>query len=149
MAYELDQPQGGRIANGRHLYPLRVFFEDTDAGGVVYHANYLRFMERARSDLLRLAGIDQRGAMETGDGVYVVSALSIRYRRPARLDDALLVVSEAGQLGASSCTIHQRVMRGDEEVAGAEVTVVLVGSGGRPIRQPKDWIARLDALRGD
>ncbi len=128
---------------------MRVHFEDTDAGGVVYHASYLRFMERARSDMLRLVGIDQRGALEDGRGVYAVVELAIRYRRPARLDDALLVVSRVTEIRAASCTIQQRVMRGDEMIADAEVTPAFVGPDGRPRRQPREWVAIFEALRGE
>jgi len=128
---------------------VRVHFEDTDAGGVVYHASYLRFMERARSDMLRLAGIDQRGALEGGQGVYAVVELAIRYRRPARLDDGLLVVSRVTAIRAASCSIHQRVMRGDDLIADAEVTPAFVGPDGRPKRQPREWVAIFEALRGD
>ena len=83
-----DQPVEGRFVGTQHRFPVRVYFEDTDLSGVVYHANYLRFMERARSDMLRLAGIDQRGFNDAGHGAYAVSALSIAYRAPAKLDDA-------------------------------------------------------------
>ena len=72
-----ESPYSGRFEGHDHLFAIRVYFEDTDAGGVVYHANYLRYMERARSDMLRVAGIDQRGAIEGGEGVYVVHDLHI------------------------------------------------------------------------
>ena len=147
MIDDPDQPQAGRFAGGAHRLPIRVYFEDTDAGGVVYHANYLRFMERARSDMLRLAGVDQRGAINGGDGVYVIRDLAIRYRKPARLDDALLVISHMGELGASSCVIHQRVMRDADLLADAEVTAVLVGPDGRPKRQPRAWTETFERLK--
>src|ERR1700752_403152 len=107
-----DTPYSGRFEAGTHRFAVRVYFEDTDAGGVVYHANYLRFMERARSDMLRLAGIDQRAAMEAGEGAYAVSDMHIKYRRPAKLDDALVDVSRLTQIRAAAVHIHQRVMRG-------------------------------------
>ena len=146
---DLDRPYQGRFRNGEHRYALRVHFEDTDAGGVVYHASYLRFMERARSDMLRLAGIDQRGALEGGQGVYAVAELAIRYRLPARLDDALTVVSRVTAIRAASCSIHQRVMRGDEMIADADVMPAFVGPEGRPRRQPREWVAIFEALQGD
>ena len=90
-----DQPQAGHFAGGEHRLPLRVYYEDTDLSGVVYHANYLRYMERARSDMLREAGIDQRAAHEAGEGAYAVADLHIRYLAPARLNDALVVVRQA------------------------------------------------------
>lgn len=136
----LDQPAGGRIAEGIHRFPLRVYFEDTDLSGIVYHANYLRYMERARSDLLRLAGIDQRAHQEAGGGAYAVTALAIRYRAPARLDDALVVHTVLRQIRAASVDIQQRVMRGGEILTEADVTAALVAGSGRPVRQPRAWI---------
>jgi acyl-CoA thioester hydrolase len=144
-----DQPAGGRFAEGAHRFPMRVYFEDTDLTGVVYHANYLRFMERARSDMLRVAGIDQRGAMEGGTGYYAVAGLAIRYRRPARLDDALLILSTVIDVRAASCVIQQRVMRGLELVADADVTAAFLGPDGRPRRQPVAWIDAFRRLQGD
>ena len=141
----LDQPTSGRFAGAEHRYPCRVFFEDTDLSGVVYHANYLRFMERARSDMLRLVGIDQRAALE-GVGVYAVAAVAIRYRRPAKLDDALLVVSRVQDVRAASCVIHQRVMRGDEVLTDAEVTAAFLSPEGKPRRQPREWVQRFGDL---
>ncbi|MEP7004899.1 MAG: tol-pal system-associated acyl-CoA thioesterase [Sphingomonas bacterium] len=135
-----DQPVEGRFDGKQHRFPVRVYFEDTDLSGVVYHANYLRYMERARSDMLRLAGIDQRAVHEAGGGAYAVSALAIRYRRPARLDDALVVVTRLTQIRAASVDIHQRVMRGAEILSQADVTAALVSASGRPTRQPLAWI---------
>ena len=135
-----DQPVEGRFDGKRHRFPVRVYFEDTDLSGIVYHANYLRYMERARSDMLRLAGIDQRAVHEAGGGAYAVSALAIRYRRPARLDDALVVVTRLTQIRAASVDIHQRVMCGTEILTDADVTAALVAISGRPTRQPLAWI---------
>lgn len=143
-----EPPYSGRFEDGAHLYALRVYFEDTDAGGVVYHANYLRFMERARSDMMRLAGVDQRGAMERGEGNYVVFEMAIRYRMPARLDDELLIVSRVGNMRGAQCVVHQRVMRGPETVLEAEVSVALIGPDGRPKRQPRHWIETFERLKG-
>ncbi len=141
-----DQPLEGRFDGPEHRFAVRVYFEDTDLSGVVYHANYLRYMERARSDMLRLAGIDQRVAMEAGLGAYAVTALAIRYRRPARLDDALVVVSRLTQIRAASVDIQQRVMRGDTILTDAEVTAALVATSGRPCRQPREWIEAFERL---
>jgi len=136
-----DQPAGGRFVDGEHRYPVRAFFEDTDLTGAVYHANYLRWMERARSDMLRLAGIDQRGRHEAGEGAYAVADVAIRYLAPARLDDALLIVSRPERVRAASVTVHQRVMRERVMLAEARVTAALVGPAGRPVRQPAAWVA--------
>jgi acyl-CoA thioester hydrolase len=148
-SHSLDQPTAGHFIGHEHRLPVRVYFEDTDAGGVVYHANYLRFMERARTDMLRLSGIAQRTAMESGEGVYAVTSLAIRYRRPARLDDALTVRSRVVGLKAASCAIQQRVMREEELVAEADVTVAFLGTDGRPKRQPAAWIETFRRLQGE
>ncbi len=141
-----DQPAGGRFEGGEHRYPVRVHFEDTDLSGVVYHANHLRFMERARSDMLRVAGIDQRAAMEAGEGAYAVARLNIRYLAPARLDDALLVISKPRKVQAAYCVVHQSVRRDGVILAQAEVVVAWVAPGGGARRQPAAWIARFKEL---
>lgn len=147
MSYDVsDHPQGGRFVGREHRFAVRVFFEDTDVGGVVYHANYLRFMERARSDMLRLLEIDQRGTIDAGEGVYAVAALSIRYRRPGKLDDALVVVSKVTQIRGASCHIHQTVRRGDESLSEADVVVAFLTTDGRPKRQPRAWVERFERL---
>lgn len=141
-----DLPATGRLDGARHLFPVRVYFEDTDLSGVVYHANYLRFMERGRSDFLRVMGIDQRGAFDAGDGVYAVADLAIRYLAPAKLDDALVVVSRVVRVRAAATVIHQTVMRGTDKLAEAEVTAAFVTPGGRPRRQPRAWIEAFERL---
>ena len=135
----IDQPVEGRFDGKDHRFPCRVYFEDTDLSGVVYHANYLRYMERARSDMLRLAGIDQRGHFERGGGAYAIATLAIRYALPARLDDALLVVTRVTRVRAASVAIHQTVRRDGVELATADVVAALVGGDGRPRRQPRGW----------
>lgn len=133
-------PIAGRFDGLAHLFPVRVYFEDTDLSGVVYHANYLRFMERARSDMLRLVGIDQRAAHEAGEGAYAVTRMNLRFVAPARLDDALTVVSHLVRIRAASVDIHQRVMRNGELLTQAEVEAAFVAPSGRPRRQPKSWV---------
>ena len=146
----LDLPQRGRLVGREHRFPVRVFFEDTDLSGVVYHANDLRYMERARSDMLSVAGIDQRAAFEAGEGYYVVADLRIRYRRPARLDDGLVVVSTVKSFTAASATIHQRVMLEREVLTEAEVLAAFVApNGGRPRRQPRAWLTIFEGLLED
>ena len=134
-----DRPIEGRFDAREHRFPVRVYFEDTDLSGVVYHANYLRYMERARSDMLRLVGIDQRDLHENGGGAYAVSSLNIKYRAPARLDDALVVRTRLIAVRAASVDIHQRVMRGETILTDAQVTAAMVASSGRPARQPEAW----------
>ncbi|MGE7205048.1 YbgC/FadM family acyl-CoA thioesterase [Sphingomonas sp. NPDC019816] len=134
-------PIGGRFDGIEHRFPVRVYFEDTDLSGVVYHANYLRYMERARSDMLRVAGIDQRAAHEAGEGAYAVTDIAIRYAAPARLDDDLVVTSKLIEVSAVRAVIHQTVRCGGVKLTDATVTVAWVGPNGRPRRQPADWIA--------
>ena len=135
----LPEPPSGCFAGAVHRYAVRVYFEDTDLSGVVYHANYLRWFERARSDMLRLLGIDQRAAQEAGEGAYAVADLSIRYLAPARLDDVVLVESRAEEPGAASCRLRQRAWRGDTLLSDASVRVGFIDPTGRPRRQPAAW----------
>ncbi len=144
-----DQPYQGAFDGATHRFALRVYFEDTDVAGMVYYANYLRFMERARSDMLRLLGVDQRAALEAGEGVYAVADVAIRYRVPARLGDDLIVVTGIKAIRAASVLIHQRVMRGDEILTDATVTAAFLTPEGRPRRQPREWVERFERLQGE
>ena len=144
---KLDQPYQGGFVGREHWFALRVYFEDTDLSGIVYHANYLRFMERARSDMLRAAGIDQRGAADSGEGVYAIADLEIRYRRPARLDDALLVKSRVREVRAAGVVIEQIIERDGEILTEGRVTAVLLSADGRPKRQPRAWVDAFEQLR--
>jgi acyl-CoA thioester hydrolase len=135
-----DQPYVGRFVGGEHRFAIRVYYEDTDAGGVVYHANYLRFFERARSDMMMLAGADHAEVLAEGEGAYVVASADLRYVLPARLNDALLVVSRLEKVRSAACVIHQRVIRDDALICEGRLTVAWVGPDGRPRRQPATWI---------
>lgn len=137
----LPEPPGGRFDGPVHRFAVRAYFEDTDLSGVVYHANYLRWFERARSDMLRLLGIDQRAAQEAGEGFYAVSELAIRFAAPARLDDTVLIESRAEELRGASCRMHQKAFRNDTLLAEARLRVGFVGPDGRPRRQPEAWRA--------
>jgi acyl-CoA thioester hydrolase len=140
------KPYQGSFDGDVHRFALRVYFEDTDAGGVVYYANYLKYMERARSDMLRALGIEQRKELESGEGVYAVTHVTIRYRSPARLDDDLLIISQVQQVRAASCVIQQRVMRGRELLAEASVTVAFLSPDGKPRRQPRAWVKKFEQV---
>ena len=140
------EPPGGCFDGPVHRYAVRAYFEDTDLSGVVYHANYLRWFERARSDMLRLLGIDQRAAQEAGEGAYAVAELTIRYAAPARLDDVVLIESQAEELRVASCRMHQRALRGDTLLSEARLRVGFVGPDGRPKRQPEAWRAAFATL---
>ena len=141
-----DHPYRGGFVGEEHRFALTVFFEDTDTAHIVYYANYLKFMERARSDMLRSVGIDQRAAKEAGLGVYAVAEVKIRYVRPAKLGDDLLVRSTVEQVRAASVVIHQRVMRGSELLADARVTAAFLDPNDRPKRQPADWVEKFKAI---
>jgi len=143
---DVNHPYEGAFVGGTHHFALRVYFEDTDVAGIVYYANYLKYMERARSDMLRCAGIDQRAALEAGEGVYVVAEANIKYRGSAKLDDALVVLSEVSEVRAASCLIHQRVMRGHDMLADATITAAFL-LGGRPKRQPRAWVEAFERLK--
>ena len=136
----------GRFVGIEHYFPLRVYFEDTDLSGVVYHANYLRYMERARSAMLRAAGIEQRAAYEAGEGVYAIRDLSIRYAAPARFEDVLTVVTRLIRLRAAAVDVHQRVMNDTVLLAEARVEAAFVTPAGRPRRQPAAWLAAFRPL---
>src|SRR5690348_12612026 len=116
---ELDTPYRGGLLGGEHHFALSVYFEDTDAYGIVYYANYLNFMEQARTDLIRAVGVDQAAELRASGSAYAVVEVDIHYRKPARLGDDLVVISTIDQIRASSVLIHQRVMRGKEQLADA------------------------------
>lgn len=124
-----------------HHFALRIYYEDTDLSGLVYHANYLKYCERARSSLLRLLGIDQRAASEAGEGHYAVAEANIRYLRPAFLDDSLTVQTHCVELKAASVRLAQQVFRGDDLLVELAIRVGFIGTDGRPRRQPEAWRA--------
>ena len=135
-------PPSGLITGPVHRFAVRAYFEDTDLSGVVYHANYLRWFERARSDFVRLLGIDQRAASEAGEGAFAVADLTIRYLAPARLDDAVLIETTCAELRAASCWMHQRAFRETGALlTEARLRVGFVAPDGRPRRMPADWRA--------
>jgi acyl-CoA thioester hydrolase len=133
-----------RMCEAVHHLPVRVYYEDTDSGGVVYHASYLRFMERGRTEYIRARGITQSELRdEAGEPLaFVVRHMAIEFLRPGRLDDLLTVETRLSKRGGASAVMDQRVMRGDTALATASVTVVLVG-GGRARRIPAQLAARM------
>ena len=143
---EFDRPYRGGFVGTEHHFALTVYFEDTDAYGIVYYANYLKFMERARSDFVRAVGVDQAAELRASGSAYAVVEVDIKYRKPARLSDDLLIVSTLDQVRASSVLIHQRVMRGEEQLTDARVTAAFLDGEGRPRRQPKDWVEKFNAI---
>ena len=117
--------------------PIRVYIEDTDAGGIVYYVNYLKYFERARTELIRSLGVDKTAVMEDGS-VFVVASAAIDYHAPARLDDELEAVAEVVGIGAATIEFRQSVLRSGIELASGQVRVALTdGSSGKPKRMPK------------
>jgi acyl-CoA thioester hydrolase len=143
---KFDQPYRGGFVGPEHHFALTVYFEDTDTAGIVYYANYLKFMERARSDMLRAAEIDQKAELDATGSAYAVAQVDIRYRKPARLGDDLLVISRIEAVRAASVTIHQRVMRGPDRLADALVTAAFLTADQRPQRQPRSWVERFHSI---
>jgi acyl-CoA thioester hydrolase len=135
-------PLDGEIRDGRHVLTVRVYYEDTDFTGIVYHANYLRYMERGRTNYLRLLGADHRAlfeetAKEAPGFAFVVRSMNIDYLKPARMDDVLEIFTEPQEVRGASITLHQRVMRADELLVEASVRVAFISDGrARPIPKP-------------
>lgn len=119
-----------------HNFPIRIYFEDTDAGGVVYHANYLRFMERARTEMLRDAGIDHAQLIKNDDLMFVVKSCAIEYHAPARLDDALTVETSVAAWGNASLTLSQNIKKDGAPISSSTVVLVCVNTALKPCRIP-------------
>ncbi|MFL6733963.1 MAG: YbgC/FadM family acyl-CoA thioesterase [Sphingomicrobium sp.] len=144
-----DTPYRGGLVGHEHRFALTVYFEDTDTAQIVYYANYLKFMDRARTDMLEAVGIHHASVHRQGSGAYAVAHVDIRYLSSAHVGDHLLVVSRLKQVRAASLIIHQRVMRGTELLAQADVTAAFLTPEGRPQRQPREWIEKFEALLGE
>jgi acyl-CoA thioester hydrolase len=132
----------GELRNGRHVQPVRVYYEDTDFSGVVYHASYLRFMERGRTNYLRLIGADHRAlfeqtAKEAPGFAFVVRSMAIEFLKPARMDDVLEIITSPAEVKGASVLLKQQVMRGNDLIVEADVRVAFVSGGrARPIPKP-------------
>jgi acyl-CoA thioester hydrolase len=139
----------GRLEGAAHVLPVRVYFEDTDFSGVVYHASYLRFMERGRSDFMRLAGADHAALFEGDDAVaFAVRRMTLAFDRPARIDDVLEVITRTAEMRGASMTLNQEIRRAGDTLVRAEVQVALVSRDGRARRIPAELRAVLGG-RGD
>jgi acyl-CoA thioester hydrolase len=132
----------GVIRDGRHHMQVRVYYEDTDFSGIVYHANYLRFMERGRTNYLRLLGADQRALFAEAESeapgfAFVVRSMQIEFLKPARMDDLLDVVTRPVEVKGASILLAQEVLRGDDILIEAKVRVAFISAGrARPIPKP-------------
>ena len=144
----------GEIRDGKHYQQVRVYYEDTDFSGIVYHASYLRFMERGRTNYLRLIGADHRAlfeqaAAEAPGFSFVVRHMDIHFNKPAHMDDVLDIVTTPAEVKGASVTLNQKVMRGDDLIVEADVQVAFV-SGGRakPIPKPLRIAMKADQEAG-
>jgi acyl-CoA thioester hydrolase len=147
-------PLDGEIRDGRHFQQVRVYYEDTDFSGVVYHASYLRFMERGRTNYLRLIGADHRALFAAAEKeapgfAFVVRHMNIDFRKPAHMDDVLDILTMPEDVKGASVTLHQKVMRGDDLLVEAHVQVAFVSGGrARPIPKPLRIAMKADQEAG-
>ena len=136
----------GAIEAGVHRVPVRVYYEDTDAAGIVYHATYLAFAERARTEMLRCLGLDHRTLRESLGLVFTVRRLTIDYLAPARLDDLLEVETRIVRMGGASLDLEQRVLRAPQLLARLDLRLALLGTDLRVARLPRALLAALERL---
>ncbi len=131
-----EHPTSGRLIGPEHELPVRVYYEDTDFSGVVYHANYLKFFERGRSEYLRLVSNNSHRELHAREkpNAFVVSRMEIDFKRPARIDDALVVKTELVRIKGPRIIFSQRVEKDGELLASADVTVAQIDENGRPVR---------------
>jgi acyl-CoA thioester hydrolase len=132
----LSGPTSGEIVDGQHVLPLRIYYEDTDAQGIVYYANWMRFLERGRTELLRLLG-QEHSALRAERGLnWVVRRCTINYLRPARLDDTVEILTGCGELRGASSHMLQEGLRGEEILVRADLLIACMDEAGRPMRLP-------------
>jgi len=136
-------PEDGRPCREDHVFPVRIYYEDTDAGGIVYHAAYLRFAERARTELLRELGYSNRSV------AFAVVDCTIRYHRPARLDDALEVRTRATDASGATLSLAQSIWRAGELLVTIRIRIARLGENGRPRRLPAQLRHDFAQLQGD
>lgn len=137
----------GHIDGDAHYFPVRVWWEDTDAGGIVYYANYLKFTERARSALLKQLGVQQRVMLDTEDGaMFAVRDVQVAYLEPARLDDELVVRTRLSELKGATITLQQDVLRDGAELVRSSVRAAFIGIGRGPRRIPPEIRSAMERL---
>lgn len=142
----MDNMAQGRVVDGVFSFPVRIYYEDTDAGGIVYYANYLKFAERARSEFLRYIGIDQQEILQENRCGFVVRSCHIEYLSSAFLNDDLNVTCQVVEYGSASALVHQQIKRGDIVLTEVDVKVVYMNvDTHRPTRMPKDMVDKFVA----
>ena len=140
----MTQPFAGEIVGREHRLPVRIYYEDTDFTGMVYHANYLRYFERGRSDFFRLAGISHTALLALPEPTaFTLVRLELDFKRAARIDDALLVRTAYDEVKRARLMVSQRITRGDELIAQAQVEAVCINMSGRAIRPPAAMVELL------
>lgn len=127
----------GSLDNGRHLYPVRVYYEDTDAGGIVYHSKYLNYAERARTEMLRCHGIAQSDMRQAEGVVFAVRDCQVAFRRPARFDELLEVRTEVSALAGATISMAQKITRDGEILVTLDFRIAAVNEKGRATRLPQ------------
>ncbi len=139
-----DLPRSGVVREGAHYFPVRIYYEDTDAAGLVYYANHLKYAERARTELLRAAGFGQERLRQETGTVFVVRHCTADYRAAARLDDDLVVETRVVGVGAATLDLAQEIRRGADVLVALEFRIACLGRTGRPQRLPPALRAALD-----
>ena len=142
---ERETGLSGELTPDGHRLSARVYYADTDFSGVVYHARYLEFLERGRSDFLRLCGVHHTELAEGAEGekiVWVVRRMEIDFRGPARIDDVLTIETRTAEISGARIVMAQRIRRGGDLLIEARVEAAIIGETGRPRRFPKEWIGR-------
>lgn len=139
-----DEAYSGRFDGKTHILPVRIYYEDTDMSGVVYHANYLRYFERGRSDFLRLAGVNHTDLqLREKPLAFAVTNMVLDFKRAAKIDDSLVVYTNYEAISGVRLIIGQKIMRGETLIASAKVTAVCIDFNGNPQRPPKEMVAQL------
>jgi len=139
-------PRSGKLSGGAHLLPIRVYYEDTDAAGLVYYVNYLKFAERGRTEMLRVMGFEQERMRQELGFFFVVRQCTVDYRAAARLDDDLLVMTRLVDAGAATLDVIQEVRRRDAVLAALTFRIAGVGRDGRPSRLPAELRTAIQTL---
>jgi acyl-CoA thioester hydrolase len=144
-----DQPSAGRFEGRVHKLPVRVYYEDTDFTGLIYHANYLRYFERGRSDFLRLAGVHHSALLESPEPMgFAVNKMSLDFLKAARIDDALVVETAFETMRGPRIFIAQMLRRGEDNLVRAEVQVCCISLTGKPRKPPAMLLERLKPFLG-
>jgi len=137
-----EEPSAGWLDGREHVLPVRIYYEDTDFTGVVYHANYVRYFERGRSDFLRLAGI-RHAALQDQDAAFAIVRMELEFKRAARIDDALAVRTTYDSARGPRLFIGQQIFRGEDLICQAQVEAACIDLAGRPRKPPAGMLEQL------